>query len=80
MQNIGAHARFTPSVRRAVKPKRERRGLLLRMRELALEVRVRNGIEGSDFSMRDMWRIYCEEGVNAQRWKEQASGAGEWRS
>jgi Zn-dependent peptidase ImmA (M78 family) len=33
------------------------------MRELALEVRARNGIEGSDLSMRDMWRIYCEEGI-----------------
>jgi Zn-dependent peptidase ImmA (M78 family) len=33
------------------------------MRELALEVRVRNGIEGADLSMRDMWRIYCEEGI-----------------
>jgi Zn-dependent peptidase ImmA (M78 family) len=33
------------------------------MRELALEVRARNGIEGSDLSMRDMWRIYCQEGI-----------------
>src|SRR5581483_8430769 len=33
------------------------------MRELALEVRARNGIEGSDLSMRDMWPIYCEEGL-----------------
>jgi Zn-dependent peptidase ImmA (M78 family) len=33
------------------------------MRELALEVRARNGIEGCDLSMRDMWRIYCEEGI-----------------
>ncbi len=33
------------------------------MRGLALEVRSRNGIEGSDLSMRDMWRIYCEEGI-----------------
>jgi len=33
------------------------------MRELALEVRARNGIEGSDLSMREMWRIYREEGI-----------------
>lgn len=33
------------------------------MRELALEVRTRNEIEGADLSMRDMWRIYREEGI-----------------
>jgi Zn-dependent peptidase ImmA (M78 family) len=33
------------------------------MRELALEVRARNGIEGSDLSIREMWRIYCDEGI-----------------
>lgn len=38
-------------------------GYYYEMRELALEVRDRNGIEGSDLSMRDMWRIYCEEGI-----------------
>jgi Zn-dependent peptidase ImmA (M78 family) len=38
-------------------------GYYYEMRELALEVRARNGIEGSDPSMRDMWRIYCEEGI-----------------
>lgn len=38
-------------------------GYYYEMRELALEVRARNGIEGSDLLMRDMWRIYCEEGI-----------------
>ena len=38
-------------------------GYYYEMRELALEVRARNGIEGSDLSMREMWRIYCEEGI-----------------
>jgi Zn-dependent peptidase ImmA (M78 family) len=38
-------------------------GYYYEMRELALEVRARDGIEGSDLSMRDMWRIYCEEGI-----------------
>ena len=38
-------------------------GYYYEMRELALEVRARNGIEGSDLSMRDMWRLYCEEGI-----------------
>jgi Zn-dependent peptidase ImmA (M78 family) len=38
-------------------------GYYYEVRELALEVRARNGIEGSDLSMRDMWRIYCEEGI-----------------
>lgn len=38
-------------------------GYYYEMRELALEMRARNGIEGSDLSMRDMWRIYCEEGI-----------------
>jgi Zn-dependent peptidase ImmA (M78 family) len=38
-------------------------GYYYEMRELALEVRARNGIEGSDLSMRDMWRIYCQEGI-----------------
>jgi Zn-dependent peptidase ImmA (M78 family) len=33
------------------------------MRELALEVRARRGVEGSDLSIREMWRIYCEEGI-----------------
>ncbi len=38
-------------------------GYYYEMRELALEVRARNGIEGSDLSMREMWRIYREEGI-----------------
>ena len=33
------------------------------MRELAQEVRTRNGIEGPDVSMREMWRIYRVEGI-----------------
>lgn len=33
------------------------------MRELALEVRARHGIEGPYVSMRDMWRIYRTEGI-----------------
>lgn len=33
------------------------------MRELAQEVRARNGIEGPDVSMREMWRIYRVEGI-----------------
>ena len=38
-------------------------GYYYEMRELALEVRARNGIEGADVSMREMWRIYREEGI-----------------
>lgn len=33
------------------------------MRELAQEVRARNGIEGPDVSMREMWKIYRVEGI-----------------
>ena len=33
------------------------------MRELAQEVRARNGIEGPDVSMREMWRTYRAEGI-----------------
>ena len=33
------------------------------MRELALEVRARHGIDGPCVSMRDMWRIYRSEGI-----------------
>jgi Zn-dependent peptidase ImmA (M78 family) len=33
------------------------------MRELALEVRARHGIEGPYVSMRDLWRIYRTEGI-----------------
>jgi len=33
------------------------------MRELAQEVRVRNGIDGPDISMREMWRTYRTEGI-----------------
>jgi Zn-dependent peptidase ImmA (M78 family) len=33
------------------------------MRELALEVRTRNGIEGADVSMREMWKAYRAEGI-----------------
>jgi len=38
-------------------------GYYYEMRELALDVRSRNGIEGADVSMREMWRIYCAEGI-----------------
>jgi Zn-dependent peptidase ImmA (M78 family) len=38
-------------------------GYYYEMRELALDVRSRNGIEGADLSMREMWRIYREEGI-----------------
>jgi Zn-dependent peptidase ImmA (M78 family) len=34
------------------------------MRDLALEVRSRHGIEGASLSMRDMWRIYRVEGID----------------
>jgi Zn-dependent peptidase ImmA (M78 family) len=33
------------------------------MRKLALEVRTRNEIDGCDISMKEMWRIYCAEGI-----------------
>jgi len=33
------------------------------MRELALEVRARRSLEGADLSMRKMWRVYREEGI-----------------
>jgi Zn-dependent peptidase ImmA (M78 family) len=33
------------------------------MRELAQDVRTRNGIVGPDVSMREMWRVYREEGI-----------------
>jgi Zn-dependent peptidase ImmA (M78 family) len=33
------------------------------MRELALEVRTRNEIDGADISMKEMWRIYCAVGI-----------------
>lgn len=38
-------------------------GYYYEMRELALEVRARNGIEGPDVSMREMWKIYRVEGI-----------------
>jgi Zn-dependent peptidase ImmA (M78 family) len=38
-------------------------GYYYEMRELAQEVRARNGIEGPDVSMREMWRIYRVEGI-----------------
>ena len=38
-------------------------GYYYEMRELAQEVRARNGIEGPDVSMREMWRIYFVEGI-----------------
>jgi Zn-dependent peptidase ImmA (M78 family) len=38
-------------------------GYYYEMRELALEVRTRNGIEGPDVSMREMWKVYCTEGI-----------------
>lgn len=33
------------------------------LRELALKVRTRNGINRASLSMREMWRIYREEGI-----------------
>jgi Zn-dependent peptidase ImmA (M78 family) len=33
------------------------------MRELAVEVRARNEIAGFYLSIREMWRIYCAEGI-----------------
>ncbi len=38
-------------------------GYYYEMRELALEVRVRNEIEGPDVSMREMWKVYRTEGI-----------------
>jgi Zn-dependent peptidase ImmA (M78 family) len=38
-------------------------GYYYEMRELAQEVRTRNGIEGADVSMREMWRTYRAEGI-----------------
>jgi Zn-dependent peptidase ImmA (M78 family) len=38
-------------------------GYYYEMRELAQEVRTRNGIDGPDVSMRDMWRTYRVEGI-----------------
>jgi Zn-dependent peptidase ImmA (M78 family) len=38
-------------------------GYYYEMRELAQEVRARNGIEGPDVSMREMWKIYRVEGI-----------------
>ena len=38
-------------------------GYYYEMRELAQEVRGRNGIEGPDVSMREMWRTYRAEGI-----------------
>jgi Zn-dependent peptidase ImmA (M78 family) len=38
-------------------------GYYYEMRELAQEVRARNGIEGPDISMREMWKIYRVEGI-----------------
>jgi Zn-dependent peptidase ImmA (M78 family) len=38
-------------------------GYYYEMRELAQEVRARNGVEGSDVSMREMWRTYRAEGI-----------------
>lgn len=38
-------------------------GYYYEMRELAQEVRARNGIEGPDVSMREMWRTYRAEGI-----------------
>jgi Zn-dependent peptidase ImmA (M78 family) len=40
-------------------------GYYYEMRELALDVRSRNEIEGADLSMREMWRIYREEGIES---------------
>jgi Zn-dependent peptidase ImmA (M78 family) len=38
-------------------------GYYYEMRDLAQQVRSRNGIEGPDVSMREMWRIYRTEGI-----------------
>jgi len=38
-------------------------GYYYEMRELALEVRSRNDIEGADLSMREMWKVYRAEGI-----------------
>jgi Zn-dependent peptidase ImmA (M78 family) len=38
-------------------------GYYYEMRELALEVRTRSEIDGADVSMKEMWRIYCVEGI-----------------
>lgn len=38
-------------------------GYYYALRELALKVRTRNGINGASLSMREMWRIYREEGI-----------------
>lgn len=38
-------------------------GYYYEMRELALEVRFRNEIEGADLSMREMWKVYRAEGI-----------------
>ena len=38
-------------------------GYYYEMRELALEVRSRNEIEGADLSMREMWKVYRAEGI-----------------
>jgi Zn-dependent peptidase ImmA (M78 family) len=38
-------------------------GYYYEMRELAQEIRTRNGIEGADVSMREMWRTYRAEGI-----------------
>jgi Zn-dependent peptidase ImmA (M78 family) len=38
-------------------------GYYYEMRELALEVRARNEIEGPDVSMREMWKVYRTEGI-----------------
>ena len=39
-------------------------GYYYEMRELAQEARARNGIEGPDVSMREMWRTYRTEGID----------------
>jgi len=38
-------------------------GYYYEMRDLALEVRARNEIEGADLSMREMWKVYRAEGI-----------------
>jgi Zn-dependent peptidase ImmA (M78 family) len=38
-------------------------GYYYEMRELALEVRSRNEIEGADLSIREMWKVYRVEGI-----------------
>jgi Zn-dependent peptidase ImmA (M78 family) len=44
-------------------------GYYYEMRELALEVRARNEIEGASLTMREMWKVYCVEGIEEMRFR-----------